>query len=192
MGNQEIRYNAYEIHPVVGLDENNNATQDESKIVGYDQCDENDPDLLYWSVYGHFPTGGISCIADCRTKDEAVLIRDALMRRLTQPCLLEAALLARSALCPRPPAKSLNETIGNAVVVERAIRAIDRAIAGAIISDSHILIPVEREAVLRCLPDIDSDHLVEVIDLFRERLQEDLLEEHLPELARGCGATMHA
>lgn len=187
-----IQYDAYELHPVVGLDQDNNPTQDESKIVGYDQCEENDPDLLYWSVYGHIPTGGISCIADCRSKEEAVLIRDALMRRLTQPCLLEAALLARSALCPKPPAKNLTETVGNAVTIERAIRALDRAVAGAIVSDSHVLIPVEKASVRRCLPDVDDERLGEVIDLFRERLQDELLEEHLPDLARSCGAGMHA
>lgn len=185
-----IRYDNYELHPVVALDKDNKPTKDESKIVGYDQCTEDDPDLFMWSVYGHLPEGGISCIADCASKDEAVSIRDALMRSLTQPCLLEAALLARSALCPKPPARNLTETVGNAVATERAIRAIDRAVAGAIVSDSHILIPVEKASVRRCLPEVDDEHLGEIIDMFRERLQDELLEEHLPDLARSCGAGM--
>lgn len=185
-------YDNYEIHPVVALDKDNQPTKDEAKIVGYDQCAEDDPNLFMWSVYGHLPEGGIRCIADCASKDEAVRIRDALMRHLTQPCLLGAALLARSALCPKPPAKNLTETVGNAIATERAIRAIDRAVAGAIVSDSHVLIPVEKASVRRCLPDVDDERLGEVIDLFRERLQDELLEDHLPDLVRSCGAGMHA
>lgn len=187
------RYDHYQIHPVVALDKDGQPTQDESKIVGYDQCAEDDPDLFMWSVYGHLPQGGIECIADCVNTDAAELIYAGLMERQAKPALLDAALLARDALQPRPPAKSLTETVGNAVMVERAIRAIDRAVTGATISESYILVPVEKATVRRLLPDVDEDRLGEVMENFRERLQDGLLEEHLPDLARDvCGAGMRA
>lgn len=107
--------------------------------------------------------------------------------------LLSAALLARDALQPRPPAKDLGETVGNAVAVERAIRALDRAVAGATINDHHILVPVDRSTVRRVLPEVEDDRLAEVMQSFGELLQDELLEEHLPELAREvCGAGMRA
>lgn len=187
------RFDNYEIHPVVALDKDNQPTKDEAKIVAYDQCADDDPDLFMWSLYGHLPEGGIKCIADCSSKEEAELIHGALMKRLAKPALLDAALLARDALQPRPPAKDLNETVGNAVTIERAIRAIDRAVAGATISQSHILIPIERATVRRVLPDVDDEQLGDVLESFRERLEDVLLEEHLPELASDvCGAGMRA
>lgn len=185
------RFDNYEIHPVVALDKDNRPTKDEAKIVGYDQCAEDDPDLFMWSVYGHLPEGGIECIADCASKEDAELIYAGLMERLAKPALLDAALLARGALQPHPPARSLGETVSNAITVERAIRALDRAMAGETINENHILIPIDRSAVHRLLPDVDEDRLGEVMQLFRDRLQDDLLQEHLPELAREiCGAGM--
>lgn len=184
-------FDNYQIHPVVALDKDGQPTKDESKIVGYDQCAEDDPDLFMWSVYGHLPQGGIECIADCVNEDAAKLIHAGLMERQAKPALLDAALLARDALQPRPPAKSLTETVGNAVTVERAIRALDRAVSGATISESYILIPVEKALVRRVLPDVGDERLGEVLESFRERLQDVLLEEHLPDLARDvCGAGM--
>lgn len=188
-----MRFDNYEIHPVVALDKDNQPTKDESKIVGYDQCADDDPDLFMWSVYGHLPEGGIECIADCASKEDAELIHDGLMERLTKPALLDAALLARGALQPRPPAKDLGETVNNAVAVERAIRAIDRAVAGATVNENHILLPIDRSAVRRLLPEYDDDRLGEIMQSFRDRLQDGILEEHLPELAREvCGAGMQA
>lgn len=187
------RFDNYEIHPVIGLDKENQPTKDETKIVAYDQCAEDDPDLFMWSVYGHLPEGGIECIADCASKEDAELIYAGLLERLAKPALLDAALLARDVLQPRPPAKNLGETVGNAVAIERAIRALDRAVAGATIAENHILIPVEKSSVRRLLPDIDDERLGDVMQSFRDRLQEDILPEHLPELARDvCGAGMRA
>ncbi len=73
------RYDDIEMHPCVGLDENNNVTKDHSKVVGYEQCDENDPDIIVWSVYGHCKEGGIECIGDSQTKEDAEIIYYALM-----------------------------------------------------------------------------------------------------------------
>lgn len=187
------RFDNYEIHPVVALDKDNQPTKDEAKIVGYDQCADDDPELFMWSVYGHLPEGGIECIADCASKEDADLIYAGLMERLAKPSLLDAALLARDVLQPRPPARNLGETVGNAVAVERAIRALDRAVAGSTINENHILLPIDRSTVRRLLPDVDEDRLGEIIQSFRDRLQEDILQEHLPELAREvCGAGMQA
>lgn len=186
------RFDNYQVHPVVALDKDNQPTKDEANIVGYDQCAEDDPDLFMWSVYGHLPEGGIECIADCTSKEDAELIYGGLMERLAKPALLDAALLARDALQPRPMASNLNETVSNAVTVERAIRAIDRAVSGATISESYILIPVEKATVRRVLSDVDDDRMGEVMESFRERLQDGLLEEHLPDLARQFSSAMRA
>lgn len=185
------RFDNYEIHPVVALDKDNQPTRAAQNIVAYDQCEEDDPDLYMWSVYGHLPAGGIECIADCVSKGDAELLHSGLMERLTKPALLDAALLAREALEPHPPATNLTETVGNAVAVERAIRAIDRAVAGATTAEFHILLPVEKAAVRRALPDLDDDRMDEVMESFRDLLHENLLLEHLPDLARAtCGATI--
>lgn len=105
--------------------------------------------------------------------------------------LRDAALGARNALMPSPPPNNIREAIGKAVKVERAIRAIDHAVAGATISESHILIPVDKAMVMRLLPDIDEEQLGDVMENFRDRLQEDLLQEYLPDVAREvCGAGM--
>jgi hypothetical protein len=107
---------------------------------------------------------------------------------LSKVALLDAAMLARGALEPRPAARDLQETVDTAVERERAIQALDRAVCGATLSARHVFIPIHRAAVHRVLPDLDESRLGEVIDGFRERLEDDLLEEHLPEVARDvCG-----
>jgi len=57
------RFNNYEIWPYVLL----NPTDP----TRYDRCDADDPDIAFWSVYGHFQTGGLECISDHETYDEA-------------------------------------------------------------------------------------------------------------------------
>ena len=187
------RFDNYEIHPVIALDKDNQPTKDLKAAVTYEQCTENDPYLFMWSIFGHLPQGGVECIADCELKTDAELIYSGLMERLTKPALLDAALLARNALKPCPPPINIRETICKSVKVERAIRAIDRAVAGATIAENHILIPVETATVRRLLPNIDDDQLGDVMENFRERLQAGLLEEYLPDVAREvCGAGMRA
>lgn len=187
------RFDNYEIRPFVALDKNNQPTKDEKNIVGYKQCDETDPNLFMWSVYGHLLQGGIEGIVDCETKEDAELIYDGLMERLAKPSLLSAALMARVALLPWPSTRTLGDTVTKAVTVERAIRAIDRAVAGATVAENHILIALDKSAVRRLLPDVDEDRLGEVMETFRERLQDGLLAEHLPDMAREvCGAGMRA
>lgn len=55
-----MNYDSYEIHPCILLDGQH-----------YEQCDEDNPNIAVWSVYGHIPTGGLECISDHATKDEA-------------------------------------------------------------------------------------------------------------------------
>lgn len=179
-------YDNYEIHPLVALDDSNQPTKDASKIVNYDHCAPDDPDLFAWGVFGHLPQGGIQCLVDCSDKDTAELIYAGLMERLnnpTLPALLDAALMAKTALCACQPALNLNQVVYKAIGVERAIRALDRAISGAVQSENHILIPIDKSAIRRLLPDADSEKISEVMEAFGGRLRDSLLQEHLPEIA---------
>lgn len=187
------RFDNYEIHPVIALDKDNQPTKDLKVAVTYEQCTESDPYLIAWSVFGHLPKGGVECIADCELRADAELVYNGLMERLARPALLDAALLAQNVLKACQPPINIRETICKSVNVERAIRAIDRAVAGATITESHILIPVEKATVRRLLPNVDDDQLGDVMENFRERLQAGLLEEYLPDAAREvCGAGMRA
>ncbi len=115
---------------------------------------------------------------------------------MTQPfdnsTLLSAATMARAALQPRPPARSIRETVGMVLANERAIRALDHAVAaGKALMKSHVLIPIDKLTVHRVLPDIDDEQIGQVLGSFCDHLETNLLEEHLPDLARDvCGARM--
>lgn len=37
----------------------------------YDRCDADNPDIAFWGVYVHLQTGGLKCISDHETYDEA-------------------------------------------------------------------------------------------------------------------------
>ncbi len=59
----------YEIHPVKSVGWYKEKEQME-------QCDEDDPDIKFWSIYGHFSPeseqgGGLECVMDCKTKEAA-------------------------------------------------------------------------------------------------------------------------
>jgi hypothetical protein len=62
-------YDAVEMNPVRGSDEE-----------GYEPCDDNDPDIVMWSVYLHLKEGGVECVADCPDEDTATFIAGALER----------------------------------------------------------------------------------------------------------------
>ena len=74
----------FEVNPVLALDENGEPTQNGYKIVCYEQCEEDDPDIHMWSVYvrrhdwAEQNRNPLDCIIDCRTKDEAEKISDLL------------------------------------------------------------------------------------------------------------------
>ena len=72
MKNKYAKYDAFEIHPCLLLDANNNPVKNDDPMgISYDQCDEDDPNLAVWSVYGHIPGQGIESISDHPTKEAA-------------------------------------------------------------------------------------------------------------------------
>lgn len=44
----------------------------------FDRCDENHPDIAFWSVFGHLKKGGLECISDHETYEEAVEFMETL------------------------------------------------------------------------------------------------------------------
>lgn len=66
------QYDAFEIHPCVLLDIHGKpVSRDDPGGMYYEQCDESDPDIAVWSLYGHLPEGGLDHIRDYNTRDEA-------------------------------------------------------------------------------------------------------------------------
>jgi hypothetical protein len=56
-------FDNYEIGPC--------ALLNRSDTTLVDRCEANDPDIAFWSVYGHLRTGGLECISDHETFEEA-------------------------------------------------------------------------------------------------------------------------
>ena len=69
-------FDGYEMHPCT-LSQN---AQGEQWI---DQCEEDYPNLAFWSVYGHLKTGGLECLSDHATKDEALSVLSKLEQAKT-------------------------------------------------------------------------------------------------------------
>lgn len=65
------KFNEYEVHPVIEYEQGH-----------FETTDEDDPNIAYWSVYGHLPEGGIDCIADCIYRKDAELLQEALRSKL--------------------------------------------------------------------------------------------------------------
>jgi hypothetical protein len=59
------KFENYEIWPcaIVG--------KDNSGSFIYETCNFDDPDIAIWCVYGHFHIGGLECISDHNTLEEA-------------------------------------------------------------------------------------------------------------------------
>ena len=59
------KFENYEIWPcaIVG--------KDNSGDLIYETCDFDDSDIAIWCVYGHFYIGGLECISDHETLEEA-------------------------------------------------------------------------------------------------------------------------
>ena len=63
------KFENFEVHPclIAGVDESGKEIME--------QCDEHDPELACWSLYGHYKIvgnfGGLECLADFETKAEA-------------------------------------------------------------------------------------------------------------------------
>lgn len=68
--------NGVEVHPcaIIGKDESGKEIME--------QCEPDDPALACWSVYWHLESGGLECVKDFPTEQEAEeaasLLRDAL------------------------------------------------------------------------------------------------------------------
>lgn len=103
-------YEAYETNAVVGLDARNKIVPIDMPadlIQSYEACAWDDPNARQWSVYGHLPQGGVECIADCATPEQARLVYDALQATLKPPSVptwseLRGALQALVALYALP------------------------------------------------------------------------------------------
>lgn len=70
-------FDNYEIWPCILL----NPTDPTS----FDRCDFDDPDIAFWSVYGHLKTGGLECISDHETFEEAEEFMETLPRMPLTP-----------------------------------------------------------------------------------------------------------
>ncbi len=55
----------FEIHPVA-------LVETGGTVKVFEQCEENDTNIALWSVYVHYKGGGLDCIIDCETKEEAI------------------------------------------------------------------------------------------------------------------------
>ncbi len=61
----DTRFNGFEVHPCLEV------SKDKHGQVNLEQCDENDPTITVWSVYGHLIEGGLECLADFDIKSRA-------------------------------------------------------------------------------------------------------------------------
>ena len=61
----DTRFNGFEVHPCLEV------SKDKHGQVNLEQCDENDPTISVWSVYGHLIEGGLECLADFDIKSRA-------------------------------------------------------------------------------------------------------------------------
>lgn len=64
------KYDGFEINPCCVPDPNHPEC--------LEVCDEDYPAIVCWSVYGHLPEGGVESLTDCESKEQALMIIDAL------------------------------------------------------------------------------------------------------------------
>lgn len=60
------KFDEFEYHPCKVVDEDKNLKKE---IQSIEQCEPEEAE--FWSVYVHLIGGGLDCIADCATEDEA-------------------------------------------------------------------------------------------------------------------------
>jgi hypothetical protein len=84
----DTRFDGFEIHPCksVGMDEHGQAI--------LEQCDEDETEITFWSVYGHLVAGGLECLADFQFKEQAEGFRDEIMEILDMWAQAEDCLAA--------------------------------------------------------------------------------------------------
>jgi hypothetical protein len=49
-----------------------------SNPTRFDRCGADNPDIAFWRVFGHLKTGGLECISDHETYEEAIEFMDTL------------------------------------------------------------------------------------------------------------------
>lgn len=69
----DTRFDGFEVHPCL------TAGEDEHGQVLLEQCDEDDPAISVWSVYGHLVKGGLECMADFESRQLAEEFRDQIL-----------------------------------------------------------------------------------------------------------------
>ena len=80
------RFDSFEVHPVRKVDEG------DSPYDCFEQCEERDPQLHAWAIYGHVASKGVECLADSPSKEAAELVKTALeIACLKQGALVSAA-----------------------------------------------------------------------------------------------------
>ena len=77
------KFDNYEIWPCTLL----NPTDPDSYVRYGDANAVNDPEIAFWSVYGHFKTGGVECISDHETYDEAKEFMETLPKMPLTPLM---------------------------------------------------------------------------------------------------------
>ena len=73
------KYDNIEVHPcaIVGVNTTNN------KVVQLlEQEDQTDPDIAFWTVYGHIPGAGLKWLCDCDEQEIAEGIAELLRVKL--------------------------------------------------------------------------------------------------------------
>lgn len=69
----DTRFENFEIHPCLS------TSQDEHGLVFLEQCNEDNPAISVWSVYGHLKEGGLECLADFETQTQAEAFHDLIV-----------------------------------------------------------------------------------------------------------------
>jgi hypothetical protein len=79
LDNKDVNY--VEIHPIIALDNDMNPTSyDNAK--GFEQCEEDDPNIVAYGVYLHIQGQGLECMFDVVDREQAELAQAVLMRLL--------------------------------------------------------------------------------------------------------------
>jgi hypothetical protein len=60
-----------EVHPVAEYTQPGPG----GEMTFMEQCEPDDSDLKFWSVYIHYKEGGLECIADCKKEKDAEALR---------------------------------------------------------------------------------------------------------------------
>jgi hypothetical protein len=58
------RFDNYEIWPCILVNPTDPTI--------FDRCEADDPNIAFWSVFGHLTEGGLECISDHETYEEAI------------------------------------------------------------------------------------------------------------------------